>query len=100
MPVETESDPRHHTQKMKARVQEIIDHLRGDIDKVDDPKSWGASRVSERPRRTLRAPRYLSDALIASSALEPGQRTSGPSSLSGRGVVPRLSCSSLAFSLR
>jgi hypothetical protein len=38
MPVEAESDPRHHTQKMKARLQEIIDHLRGDIDKVDEPR--------------------------------------------------------------
>lgn len=38
MPVEAESDPRHHTQKMKARLQEIIDHLRSDIDKVDEPR--------------------------------------------------------------
>jgi hypothetical protein len=37
MPVATEGDPRHHTQKMKARLQDIIDHLRGDIDDVDDP---------------------------------------------------------------
>jgi hypothetical protein len=38
MPVEIESDPRHHTRKMKARLQEIIDHLRSDIDKVDEPR--------------------------------------------------------------
>ena len=38
MTVETESDPRHHTQKMKARLQEVIDHLRSDIDKVDEPQ--------------------------------------------------------------
>ena len=38
MPVETGSDPRHHTGKMKARLQEIIDHLRRDIDKVDEPQ--------------------------------------------------------------
>jgi uncharacterized membrane-anchored protein YhcB (DUF1043 family) len=31
-------DPRHHTQKMKARLQETIDHLRADIDKVDEPQ--------------------------------------------------------------
>ena len=33
-----ESDPRHHTQKMQVRLQETIDHLRGDIAKVDEPQ--------------------------------------------------------------
>ena len=33
-----ERDPRHHTQKMKARLEEIIVHLREDITKVDEPK--------------------------------------------------------------
>ena len=32
-----ESDPIHHTQKMQVRFQEIIDHLRADIDKVSEP---------------------------------------------------------------
>jgi hypothetical protein len=31
-------DPRHHTQKMKQRLEETIDHLREDIDKVDEPQ--------------------------------------------------------------
>ncbi len=31
-------DPRHHTQKMRAALQEIIDHLREDIEKVDEPQ--------------------------------------------------------------
>jgi len=31
-------DPRHHTQKMKQRLQETIDYLREDIDKVDEPQ--------------------------------------------------------------
>jgi hypothetical protein len=31
-------DPRHHTQKMQHRLQETIDHLRGDIEKVDEPQ--------------------------------------------------------------
>jgi hypothetical protein len=35
---EVDSDPRHHTQKMKQRLQETIDHMREDIEKVDDPK--------------------------------------------------------------
>ena len=35
---ESDRDPRHHTQKMQSRLQEIIDHLRGDIGKVDEPQ--------------------------------------------------------------
>jgi len=34
----SERDPHHHTQKMKQRLQETMDHLRRDIDKVDDPQ--------------------------------------------------------------
>jgi len=30
--------PRHHTQKMQTRLQEIIDHLRKDIEEVDEPQ--------------------------------------------------------------
>jgi len=33
-----ERDPRHHTQKMQKRLQEIKDHLREDIEKVDEPQ--------------------------------------------------------------
>jgi hypothetical protein len=35
---ESERDPRHHTQKMQGRLQELIDHLRSDVDKVSEPK--------------------------------------------------------------
>lgn len=38
MAIEAERDPRHCTQKMQTRLQEIIDHLRQDIDKVDEPQ--------------------------------------------------------------
>ena len=31
-------DPRHHTQKIKTRLNETIAHLREDIDKVDEPQ--------------------------------------------------------------
>jgi hypothetical protein len=31
-------DPRHHTQKMRDALQEIKDHLREDIEKVDEPQ--------------------------------------------------------------
>ncbi len=34
----SERDPRHHTQKMQQRLQELADHLRKDIDKVDEPQ--------------------------------------------------------------
>jgi hypothetical protein len=34
----SERDPRHHTHKMKQRLQEDIDHLRQDIDKVEEPQ--------------------------------------------------------------
>jgi hypothetical protein len=32
----SERDPRHHTQKMQRRLQELMDHLRKDIDVVDE----------------------------------------------------------------
>jgi hypothetical protein len=34
----SQNDPRYHTQKMKARLQEDIAHLREDIRKVDEPQ--------------------------------------------------------------
>ena len=33
-----ERDPRHHTQKMQKALQEIKDHLREDIAKVEEPQ--------------------------------------------------------------
>ena len=34
----SESDPRRHTQEMQQRLREIIDHLRQDITKVEEPQ--------------------------------------------------------------
>ncbi|MCB8984367.1 MAG: hypothetical protein H6659_11115 [Ardenticatenaceae bacterium] len=34
-----ENDPRHHTQTIQARLDDLIDHLRQDIQKVDEPKA-------------------------------------------------------------
>ena len=31
-------NPQHHTQNMKKRLQETVDHLRQDIGKVDEPQ--------------------------------------------------------------
>jgi uncharacterized membrane-anchored protein YhcB (DUF1043 family) len=35
---EADRDPRHHTRKMQMRLQETMDHLRADIEKVDEPQ--------------------------------------------------------------
>lgn len=35
----SESDPRHHTAKMKRKLSELIDHLREDVDKISEPKA-------------------------------------------------------------
>jgi uncharacterized membrane-anchored protein YhcB (DUF1043 family) len=32
------ADPRHHTQKMRQRLTETMEHLRQDIEKVDEPQ--------------------------------------------------------------
>jgi len=34
----SDRDPRHHTQKMQRALKEIQDHLREDIQKVDEPQ--------------------------------------------------------------
>jgi hypothetical protein len=31
-------DPRHHVEKIAGRLQELIDHLRSDIETIDDPR--------------------------------------------------------------
>jgi hypothetical protein len=38
MVTRTDRDPRHHTQKMQVRLKETMDHLREDIEKVDEPQ--------------------------------------------------------------
>ncbi|MBN9075128.1 MAG: hypothetical protein BGN87_03385 [Rhizobiales bacterium 65-79] len=38
MASEMDRDPRHHTQNMQAGLQDIMDHLREDIEKVDEPQ--------------------------------------------------------------
>ncbi|RAO74523.1 hypothetical protein [Dyella jiangningensis] len=34
-----ESDPRHHTQKIKSMLEQSISHVRSDVGKVTDPKA-------------------------------------------------------------
>lgn len=31
-------NPHHHVKKVAGRLQELIDHLRSDIDKIDEPR--------------------------------------------------------------
>jgi hypothetical protein len=38
MPSNADRNPRHHTQKMQKALQEVKDHLRRDIEKVDEPQ--------------------------------------------------------------
>jgi hypothetical protein len=33
-----QQNPLHHTKKMREKLAEIIDHLRADIEKVDEPR--------------------------------------------------------------
>jgi hypothetical protein len=33
-----ESDPRHHTIKIRKMLADTIDHVRGDISKIEDPR--------------------------------------------------------------
>jgi ferric iron reductase protein FhuF len=34
----SDRNPQHHTQAMRKRLQEIVTHLREDIQKVDEPQ--------------------------------------------------------------
>ena len=33
-----ERDPRYHVEKIAGQLQELIDHLRSDIEKIDEPR--------------------------------------------------------------
>lgn len=35
----SETDPRHHTSKIKGKLDELIAHLREDVTKVNEPKA-------------------------------------------------------------
>jgi hypothetical protein len=38
MKLSSKDNPIHHTQKIKARMRQLIDHLREDVGKVAEPK--------------------------------------------------------------
>ncbi len=42
----SENDPIHHTQKIKARMRQFIEHLRQDVGKVTEPKAQALFETS------------------------------------------------------
>ena len=42
----SESDPVHHTQKIKAQMRQFIQHLREDVGKVTEPKAQALFETS------------------------------------------------------
>ena len=42
----SESNPIHHTQKIKAQMRQLIDHLREDVGKVTEPKAQALFETS------------------------------------------------------
>jgi len=41
-----ENSPRHHTQKLKGQMAQLIDHLRADVGKVTDPQAQALFETS------------------------------------------------------
>jgi hypothetical protein len=42
----SERDPRYHTQNVGRMMEELINHLREDVEKVDDPQAKALFEVS------------------------------------------------------
>ena len=42
----SENSPVHHTRKIKARMRQLIEHLRGDVGKVTEPKAQALFETS------------------------------------------------------
>lgn len=42
----SERDPRYHTQNVGRMMKELVDHLREDVEKVDDPQAKALFEVS------------------------------------------------------
>ena len=42
----SENNPIHHTQKIKAQMRQLIDHLREDVEKVTEPKAQALFETS------------------------------------------------------
>ena len=46
IPPLSESDPRYHVQNVNRMMEDLIGHLREDIDKIDDPQAKALFEVS------------------------------------------------------
>ena len=46
MKLSSKADPIHHTQKIKARMRQLIEHLREDVGKVMEPKAQALFETS------------------------------------------------------
>lgn len=44
--METSGDPFHHTQKLKAQMHQLIEHLRKDVGQVAEPKAQALFETS------------------------------------------------------
>ncbi len=42
----SKNNPIHHTQKIKARMRQLIEHLRADVGKVTEPKAQALLETS------------------------------------------------------
>ena len=42
----SENNPIHHTQKIKAQMRQLVDHLREDVGKVTEPKAQALFETS------------------------------------------------------
>jgi hypothetical protein len=42
----SEKDPRYHTQNVRRMINDLITHLREDIEKIDDPQAKALFEVS------------------------------------------------------
>ena len=42
----SKNNPIHHTQKIKAQMRQLIDHLREDVEKVTEPKAQALFETS------------------------------------------------------
>jgi predicted house-cleaning noncanonical NTP pyrophosphatase (MazG superfamily) len=46
MKLSSNNNPIHHTQKMKARMSQLIEHLREDVGKITEPKAMALFETS------------------------------------------------------
>ena len=46
MKLSSKNNPIHHTQKIKARMRQLIEHLREDVGKITEPKAQALFETS------------------------------------------------------